>query len=104
MKYEKLQAWADAFRDIALVVLLLLGRVVQSVERPSGDVTAYTYTPAGRLESEGRTGQVAYSRKYAYNPDGSRQSVYRDDALNGSIMIFTSMTRSVVACVRWRIG
>ncbi|GIV22311.1 MAG: hypothetical protein KatS3mg023_4062 [Armatimonadota bacterium] len=34
----------------------LLGRVVQSVERPSGDVTAYTYTPAGRLESEVRTG------------------------------------------------
>ncbi|GIV07938.1 MAG: hypothetical protein KatS3mg019_0029 [Fimbriimonadales bacterium] len=61
----------------------LLGRVVQSVERPRGDVTAYTYTPAGRLESEGRTGQVAYSRSYTYNPDGSRQSVYRDDALNG---------------------
>jgi len=62
----------------------LLGRVVQSVERPSGDVTAYTYTPAGRLESEGRTGQVAYSRSYAYNPDGSRAFVIRDDAVNGS--------------------
>jgi YD repeat-containing protein len=61
----------------------LLGRVEQSVERPSGDVTAYTYTPAGRLASEVRTGQVAYSRSYTYNPDGSRQSVYRNDALNG---------------------
>ncbi|GIV09698.1 MAG: hypothetical protein KatS3mg020_0635 [Fimbriimonadales bacterium] len=61
----------------------LLGGVAQSVERPSGDVTAYTYTPAGRLESEGRTGQVAYSRVYAYNPDGSRAMVMRDDALNG---------------------
>ena len=62
----------------------LLGRVVQSVERPSGDVTSYAYTPAGRLESEGRTGQVAYSRTYAYNPDGSRDFVIRDDAVNGS--------------------
>ncbi|GIV06823.1 MAG: hypothetical protein KatS3mg017_0025 [Fimbriimonadales bacterium] len=62
----------------------LLGRVVQSVERPSGDVTAYTYTPAGRLESEGRTGQVAYSRSYAYNPDGSRAFVMRDDVVNGT--------------------
>jgi YD repeat-containing protein len=62
----------------------LLGRVEQSVERPRGDVTAYTYTPAGRLESEGRTGQVAYSRTYAYRPDGSRDFVIRDDAVNGS--------------------
>ncbi|MFN4034352.1 MAG: RHS repeat domain-containing protein, partial [Fimbriimonadales bacterium] len=61
----------------------LLGRVVQSVERPSGDTTVYTYTPAGRLASEVRTGQVAYERQYAYNPDGSRQSVYRNDVLNG---------------------
>jgi YD repeat-containing protein len=61
-----------------------LGRVVQSVERPSGDVTSYTYTPAGRLESEGREGQVRYSRYYAYNLDGSRAMVMRDDALNGS--------------------
>ncbi|GBC93014.1 hypothetical protein HRbin15_01497 [bacterium HR15] len=62
----------------------LLGRVVQSVERPSGDTTVYTYTPAGRLESEQRTGQVAYSRVYEYNLDGSRRSVYRNDALNGA--------------------
>ncbi len=62
----------------------LLGRVVQSVERPSGDVTAYTYTPAGRLASEVRTGQVAYSRSYAYNPDGSRAFVMRDDVVNGT--------------------
>ena len=65
----------------------LLGRVVQSVEHrpdnPSGDTTVYTYTPAGRLASESRTGQVAYERQYAYNPDGSRQSVYRNDVLNG---------------------
>ncbi|GIV06815.1 MAG: hypothetical protein KatS3mg017_0017 [Fimbriimonadales bacterium] len=54
------------------------------MERPSGDVTAYTYTPAGRLASEVRTGQVAYSRSYDYNPDGSRALVMRDDALNGS--------------------
>jgi hypothetical protein len=40
----------------------LLGRVEKSVERPSGDTTVYAYTPAGRLESEVRTGQVAYSR------------------------------------------
>ncbi len=62
----------------------LLGRVVQSVERPSGDTTVYAYTPAGRLQSEERTGQVAYSRNYEYNPDGSRYSVSRSDALNGS--------------------
>ncbi|GBC93206.1 hypothetical protein HRbin15_01695 [bacterium HR15] len=66
----------------------LLGRVVQSVERrpdnPAGDTTVYTYTPAGRLESEQRTGQVAYSRVYEYNLDGSRRSVYRNDALNGA--------------------
>jgi YD repeat-containing protein len=38
----------------------LLGQVVQSVERPSGDTTVYTYTPAGRLESEvrDRSGEV----------------------------------------------
>ena len=62
----------------------LLGRVVQSVERPSGDTTVYTYTPAGRLASEVRTGQVAYSRSYGYNPDGSRAEVSRSDALNGT--------------------
>jgi YD repeat-containing protein len=53
----------------------LLGRVVQSVERPSGDTTVYTYTPAGRLESEVRAGQVWYSRYYGYNLDGSRALV-----------------------------
>ena len=58
--------------------------MTQSVERPSGDTTSYAYTPAGRLASEVRTGQVAYSRSYGYNPDGSRVSVMRDDALNGS--------------------
>jgi hypothetical protein len=62
----------------------LLGRVERSVERPSGDTTVYTYTPAGRLESEVRAGQVRYSRYYAYNLDGSRAMVMRDDALNGS--------------------
>jgi YD repeat-containing protein len=61
-----------------------LGRVVQSVERPSGDTTVYTYTPAGRLESEARAGQVWYSRYYAYNLDGSRQWVLREDAVNGT--------------------
>lgn len=34
----------------------LLGRIVQSVERPSGDITIYAYTPAGRLDGENRTG------------------------------------------------
>lgn len=68
----------------------LLGRVVESVERPSGDTTTYTYTPAGRLESEVRTGQVAYSRSYAYNPDGSRAFVDRTDALNGTHWDFYS--------------
>jgi hypothetical protein len=62
----------------------LLGRIEQSVERPSGDTTVYTYTPAGRLESEVREGQVRYSRYYAYNLDGSRQWVLREDAVNGS--------------------
>jgi hypothetical protein len=62
----------------------LLGRIEQSVERPSGDTTVYTYTPAGRLESEVRAGQVWYSRYYGYNLDGSRQWVLRDDALNGT--------------------
>jgi YD repeat-containing protein len=62
----------------------LLGRVVQSVERPSGDTTVYAYTPAGRLESEVRAGQVWYSRYYGYNLDGSRAMVMRDDALNGT--------------------
>jgi YD repeat-containing protein len=33
----------------------LLGRVVQSVEYPSGDKTEYAYTPAGRLASEVRS-------------------------------------------------
>lgn len=60
-----------------------LGRVVQSVERPSGDTMVYTYTPAGRLGSENRTGQVWYQRHYVYNRDGSRQRVYRHDVLNG---------------------
>jgi len=44
----------------------------------------YTYTPAGRLESEVREGQVWYSRYYGYNLDGSRAMVMRDDALNGT--------------------
>ncbi|MEM0338046.1 MAG: hypothetical protein QW683_09035 [Candidatus Caldarchaeum sp.] len=65
----------------------LLGRVIQSVEHrpdtPTTDTTVYTYTPVGRLESEQRTGQVEYERQYAYKLDGSRQSVYRDDLLNG---------------------
>jgi hypothetical protein len=43
----------------------------------------YTYTPAGRLASEVRTGQVWYSRSYEYNLDGSRRVVERDDMLNG---------------------
>ena len=43
----------------------------------------YTYTPAGRLESEVREGQVWYSRYYKYNLDGSRHTVERDDMLNG---------------------
>ena len=62
----------------------LLGRVEKSVERPSGDTTVYAYTPAGRLESEVREGQAAYSRYYEYNLDGSRQWVLREDAVNGS--------------------
>jgi len=62
----------------------LLGRVVQSVEYPSGDTTVYAYTPAGRLESEVREGQVWYSRYYGYNPDGSRHTVVRNDMLNGA--------------------
>jgi hypothetical protein len=61
----------------------LLGRIEKSVERPSGDTTVYTYTPAGRLESEVREGQVRYSRFYKYNLDGSRAMVMRDDAVNG---------------------
>jgi hypothetical protein len=61
-----------------------LGIVIQSVERPSGDTTVYAYTPAGRLESEVREGQVAHSRYYGYNLDGSRQWVLREDAVNGS--------------------
>jgi YD repeat-containing protein len=61
----------------------LLGRVVQSVEYPSGDKTEYAYTPAGRLESEVREGQVWYRRYYGYNLDGSRHTVERDDMLNG---------------------
>ena len=60
-----------------------LGRVVQSVERPSGDTTVYAYTPAGRLASEVREGQVWYRRYYGYNLDGSRHTVERDDMLNG---------------------
>lgn len=48
----------------------LLGRVEQSVERPSEDTTTYAYTPVGRLKSEARTGQVWYYRHYGYNPDG----------------------------------
>ncbi len=62
----------------------LLGRVEQSVERPSGDTTVYSYTPAGRLGSEVRTGQVAYRRVYQYNLDGSRQWVEREDVVNGT--------------------
>ena len=62
----------------------LLGRVEKSVERPSGDTTVYAYTPAGRLESEVREGQVAYSRYYEYNLDGSRSFVRRDDAVHGT--------------------
>jgi hypothetical protein len=65
----------------------LLGRVVQSVERrpdnPGTDTTVYVYTPAGRLESEVRKGQVWYSRSYKYHLDGSRHTVERDDMLNG---------------------
>jgi len=66
----------------------LLGRVVQSVERrpdnPGTDTTVYAYTPAGRLESEVRKGQVWYSRYYAYNLDGSRHTVERNDMLHGA--------------------
>ena len=62
----------------------MLGRVIRSVERPSGDTTEYEYTPAGRLASEARTGQVAYTRSYAYTPDGSRAFVMRSDALHGA--------------------
>ena len=61
----------------------LLGRVERSVERPSGDTTVYTYTRAGRLESEVREGQVWYRRYYGYNLDGSRHTVERNDMLNG---------------------
>jgi len=61
---------------------------VQSVERrpdnPGTDTTVYAYTPAGRLESEVREGQVWYSRYYAYNLDGSRHTVERNDMLHGT--------------------
>ena len=72
------------FSKPSLIANNPLGIVIQSVERPSGDTTIYTYTPAGRLESEVREGQVRYSRYYAYNLDGSRQWVLREDAVNGS--------------------
>jgi len=66
----------------------LLGRVVQSVERrpdnPGTDTTVYGYTPAGRLASEVRTGQVWYSRSYEYNLDGSRRVVECNDMLHGA--------------------
>jgi hypothetical protein len=54
------------------------------VETPSEDTTEYEYWASGRLKKEERKGDVAYSREYAYNPDGSRDIVIRDDALNGS--------------------
>jgi hypothetical protein len=71
------------FSKPSLIANNPLGIVIQSVERPSGDTTVYTYTPAGRLESEVREGQVWYSRYYAYNLDGSRAMVLREDAVNG---------------------
>jgi hypothetical protein len=72
------------FSKPSLIANNPLGIVIQSVERPSGDTTVYTYTPAGKLESEVREVQVRYSRFYKYNLDGSRAMVMRDDALNGS--------------------
>ena len=62
----------------------LLGRVETSVEYPNGDKTVYAYTPAGRLESEVREGQVWYSRSYEYHLDGSRHTVERNDMLHGA--------------------
>jgi uncharacterized protein (DUF488 family) len=60
----------------------LLSRMMQSVEHLSGDTTEYAYTPADRLESKVRTGQVAYSWYYKYNLDGGRHVVERADALH----------------------
>jgi len=57
----------------------LLGRVEMSVECQSGDTTKYAYTSAGRLASEVREGQVAYSRSYEYNLDCSRRADERQE-------------------------
>jgi hypothetical protein len=64
----------------------LLGRVEQSVERPSGDTTIYTYTPAGQAGERSacrvRCGTVG---NYGYNLDGSRASgCCGEDAVNGT--------------------
>ncbi|MFN4033768.1 MAG: RHS repeat domain-containing protein [Fimbriimonadales bacterium] len=61
----------------------VLGRVVWSKELPSGDELSYSYTAAGRLESEARTGDLAYYRVYSYRSDGRRAWVLREDGLRG---------------------
>ena len=61
----------------------VLGRVVWSKELLSGDELSYSYTAAGRLESEARTGDLAYYRAYSYRSDGRRAWVLREDGLRG---------------------
>ena len=61
----------------------LLGRVTWSRETPSGDELQWSYTPTGRVEYEARTGDLGYYRVYAYNTDGSRAWVLREDLMHG---------------------
>ncbi|GIV06825.1 MAG: hypothetical protein KatS3mg017_0027 [Fimbriimonadales bacterium] len=61
----------------------LLGRATWSRETPSGDELRWAYTPVGRVEYEARTGDLGYYRVYAYNTDGSRAWVLREDLMHG---------------------
>ncbi len=50
------------------------GQLSRIVESPSGDVTTYSYDPAGNLLNEIRTGQRPYSGAYTYWSDSNRKT------------------------------
>ncbi len=50
------------------------GQLSKVTESPSGDVTTYSYDPAGNLLNEVRTGQRPYSGAYTYWSDSNRKT------------------------------
>ncbi len=60
------------------------GQLSKVTESPSGDITTYSYDPAGNLLNETRTGQRPYSGAYSYWSDSNRKTA---DVITNGVMV-----------------